>query len=456
MKKKALSICLALALFFALPFSLPTAKALSLGSFTLTVGEADAKAGESAELDVTIEGDAPFSSMQGLLVFDQTRLELASGEAGTPALTAAEGFTLQLLTDTFEEYTHAHTVAFSVKTENGDPILLDGERELFTLSFLVKEGAALGDASVKLISYTDEKSATFVSAGDGVHGDASYQAGKVTVLPEGYGKITGDGDAQGFYTVKTSVDGKETEYAVNRSEVQLPGQLLQNGRAVIAWKIGDKIYAPGESILLPTRVVLLDGVTVEVPRTVHGAAVKITPKPNDTALRFKAKISRADYDALVSLLGENNVSWGMIAAPQQNIDFVGGACTYEAFAEHVEAGKQPYVCYPPKEEWANKRNKGTFASFYAKEDEEYYTLIGAIGGFNDANLRSGVRFNAVGYISVRIGGSDLRVYGDVDFTAARDVAYVVERALAAYFADHAIYTDDQIKWLRALKERCEG
>ena len=456
MKKKALSICLALALFFALPLSLPMAKALSLGSYTLAVSEGVAKAGESVSLSVTIEADAPFSSMQGLLVFDQTRLELALDEEENPVLAAAEGIVVTVLRDTFEEYAHKHGIAFSVRTEDGAPLMLSGEKELFGVSFLVKEDAALGDAKVQLISYTDEKSATFVSAEEGVHGNVSYQAGKLTVLPEGYTKITGDGQADGFYTVKTSVDGKETAYTVNRSEVQLPGQLLENGRAVIAWKIDDKLYAPGERILLPARVVLLEAVTVEVPTTVRGAAVKITPKPTDTALRFKARLSRADYDALVSLFGESRVSWGMIAAPQQNIDFVGGACTYEAFAEYVEAGSQPYVCYPPKEEWENKVNEGTFSSFYVSEDEEYYTLIGAIAMRYDANLRAGKRFNAVGYISVRVGTEEVRVYGDVDFTAARDVAYVVEQALAEYYAGHNIYTDDQVRWLKALKERCEG
>lgn len=453
MKKKVLSLCLALALLCALPFSAPGAKAISAGQYTLAVGEAYAKTGERAELGVTVEGDAPFFSMQGLLVFDRTRLELDT-DGGAPVLTAAEGFVLEVLTDTFEDFTHARGVAFSLTTESGAPVSVSEATKVLTVSFLVKEEAALGDASVKLISSADEKSSTFVSAGDGVYGDVSYQSGKVSVMPQSYQRAEG-GSPAAEYTVKTQVDGVVTEYAVSRVDVRLPGVILQNGRAVVAWKMGDKVYAPASAVILSEKEVVLEGVTVEVPKTVHGAAIKITPNPNDTALRFKTKISRADYDALVSLLGEENVSWGMIAAPQQNIDIV-GACTYEAFAEHVAAGKQPYVCYPPKEEWADKWNKGAFSSFYVNDEEDSYTLIGAIGNFNDSNLRSGVRFNAVGYISISIGGESFRVYGDVDFEAARDVSYVVNCALAAYFAGYEIYTDDQVKWLIALKERCEG
>ena len=454
MKKKALSLCLALALFFALPFCMPTAKALSSGNYTVRLNEAYALAGETVDIEITVEGDADFSSMQCLLQYDQTRLSLVTDEGGVPAFKEAEGFAARSLTNTFEEQTHAHAVAFFVETENRKPAALVGETRVLTLSFLVKGEAAPGDAAVKLLSFTDTKSFTFVSGGEGVYGSASYMDGKVTVLPEGYERITGE-NTQTPYTVTTVVDGVVTKYAVNRSKVSFPGSVTQNGRVVAVWLLDEKPYVPGAVLALPRRDVILTAVTVEAPRTVHGAAVKITPKPNDTALRFKVTINRENYDALVALLGEESVSWGMIAAPQQNIDFA-GACTYEAFEEYVEEGKQPYVCYPPKEEWANKKNKGTFSNFYVNEDGDVYTLIGAIGNFHNANLRSGVRFNAVGYIAVRIDGSTFYVYGDVDFTAARDVAYVVNCALAAYLADRAIYTEDQIKWLKALKERCES
>ena len=454
MKKKILSLCLALTLLLALPVCMPTAKALSAGEYTVRVGEAYATPGDSVSVDVSLDADgAAFSSMQGLIFYDTTRLKPFTDANGLPLLEAAEGFTVELLSDTFEEYTHAHALAFSLKTQSGEPVYPEGEETVFSIRFRVPDAAEIGDAFVRLLSYTDSRSSTFVSAGDGVHGSVTYIGGKVAVLPDGYAKEPKSG-VYYPYKLTTDVEGVETVFHVDRPMIRFPGAVLQNGRTVVAWKLDGLYYEPGAFAFLSGDITL-EAVTMEVPKIVHGAAIKITPKPNDTALRFRGVINRVDYDALSALFGEGSVSFGMIAAPQQNID-VAGACTYEAFERYVENGKQPYVCYPPRAEWAENENKGVFSNFYVTETESEYTLLGAIGNFHNGNLRSGVRFNASVCVKVLVNGFPVSVYSATDFTSARDVAYVVNCALNAYLTDRALYTDDQVKWLKRLKERCES
>ena len=454
--KKILSICLALVILFAIPVAMPTAKALSEGEYTVKVADVYTEVDKVVTVDVTVSGNADFSSMQCLLLYDKTKLNVSQVD-GLPKLIAAEGFVAEPLLDTFEAETHERALAFSVKTESGESVALSGETVVVSLSFYVKMAAEIGDTTLRLVSYSDARSSTYVSGGDGVYGDVTYEGGKIGILPQGYSLLKA-GDIP-LYKVTAEVDGESLLFGLDRSTTRLPGALIREGRIVVAWILGGIVYEPGAFYNLE-RDITIKAITLEIPKTVRGAAIKITPNPSDTALRFKATVNRADIDNIKMLLGEDSVSYGMIAAPQHNID-VAGACTFEAFQKYVDKGSQPYVCYPPNEAWADKENKGTFANFYVSEEADAYTLIGAIGGFsNPANLKSGVRFNASGYVTVRIsivgGYYPVTVYSDTDFTAARDVSYVVNSALDAYLTDRALYTDDQIKWLRALKQRCES
>ncbi len=456
--KKILSLCLALAILLVIPVSMPTAKALSEGEYTVKVADVYTETDKVVTVDVTVSGNAEFSSMQCLLLYDKTRLNISQVE-GLPKLIAAEGFIAEPLLDTFEAETHERALAFSVRTEDGESVTLDGGKVVVSLSFYVRMAAELGDAALRLVSYSDSKSSTFVSGGDGVYGNVTYEGGKISVLPMGYSLLK-EGEIPN-YKVTAEIDGEQLVFAARYGSGihRLPGSFVQNGRIVIAWMVNGVVYEPGAYFYLE-RDIKISAITLEIPKTVRGAAIKITPKPADTALRFRVTVNRADIDNIKALLGEDSVSFGMIAAPQHNID-VAGACTIEAFQEYVDKGSQPYVCYPPNEAWSDRENKGTFANFYVSEETDTYTLVGAIGGFNNtANLKSGVRFNASGYVTVRIsivgGYYPVTVYSDTDFTVARDVAYVVNAALDAYLTDRALYTDDQIKWLRALKARCES
>lgn len=441
MIKKIISLCLCALLFCSVLSIAPTAKAQTVSQdYTVKVTSACAHTGATASVNIVLGAEEAhdFLEMQCLLVYDKTRLELITEETDAHAPVAAKGFTFAWATDTFEEYTHAHTAAFTVKTEDGEVATYGKDTHCLTLSFRVKENAPLGDAYIKLIELSDQNATTYFAVGDGMFADASYTDGKISVLPDEY-LLPGTGLGQ--YSVSVSIDGVRTSYYVSDGDTRLPGAMQQNGRITVAWKNRGKYYLPGTPMVIEGNL-SLEAVTIAVPETVKGAAIKISPNPNNTALRFKAMISAEDLDNLIALFGDENVLHGMLMAPQQNIDFVGG-CTFEAFAPHVKPyGKLPYIDEPLED-----------GEFYEQKDGKY-VLTGLVEGYTDNNLRSGVRMNAVAYVTVTIGEESFTVYGADDFTAARDVGYVVNQALNAYYSDRALYTDDQVEWLLALQERC--
>ena len=443
MMKKIIALCLFLSLLASVLAVVPAAKAQRAAVVqTVKVSTSHAQRTEEASVDIVLcaESKRSFFAMQGLLVYDKTRLELVTDENGAPIYTNGNGFVFSTESGLFEEYTEEHALAFTVKTENGKALSYSRDTVCFTLTFRVKEDAPLGDGYVRLISLTDKKASTSLDMGGGSFADVYYEDGKVNVMPNGYRPLPFE---SANHDVITVVDGVRTSFGVVEADTNIPGMMLENGRVTVAWKSGDRYYLPGEAITL-TGNITLEAVTVAVPKTERGAAIKITPNPNDTALRFKVTMSANDLDAIRAIFGEENVSYGMLLAPQQNIDFVGD-CSFEAFEPYVKPGrKPPYYDVPmASDEYYEKKNG-------------ICTLTGMMEGWTDDNLKSGVRVNAVAYITVTLGEESFTVYGEDDFSAARDVGYVVSCALDAYLANRALYTDDQIIWLRELKRRCEA
>ena len=444
MMKKIIAFCLFLVLLSSAFAVSPAAKAQKATEVqTVRVSTAYAVEGEEAEVDIVLctEGERSFFAMQGLLVYDKTRLELIVNDDGLPIYKDGSGFAFSVESGLFEEYTENHALPFSLETASGEVLTYSRDTVGFTLSFRVKENAPLGDAYVRLISLQDKNASTFLDMGDGTFADVYYEEGKVMVMPEGYRPSPFDMTKNDVIVV---FEGVRTSFGVSAEQTHIPGAMYENGRVSIAWKCGDRYYLPGEPITL-TGNLTLEAITIAVPKTARGAAIKITPNPNDTALRFKVTMSSNDIDALRAAFGDENVSYGMLLAPQQNIDFVGGDCSFEAFAPHVKPGRKPPYLDVPME-----------ADEYYDKKDGICTLTGLMDGWTDDNLRSGVRVNAVAYITLTIGEDTFTVYGEDDFSASRDVGYVVDCALNAYLADRALYTDDQIIWLRDLKRRCDA
>ena len=439
MKIRLLSLCLVLALIFS-AFAFTPASAVEEDCVRVTVGEATGKIGKTVNVSIRVESDGTgFHSMLSLLLYDKTRLTPITGSDGMLSFGDVSGFQSREIKGVFEDTAHASAIAILTETESGEAEMLYDSTQIATLRFRINADALPGDAYVRLISYADAKASTYLKGSDGeIIPSVDYAEGAVRVLPNSYAR---KGEALSYlYNVTVKVEEEVYYYTVDRKTVSLPGPYTKDGRTVLLWKSGGRYYAPGATVTLGGDVTL-EALTVAIPHTVRGASVRIAQNPNDTALRFKAQMSRADFDMLVELFGEGNVSHGMLISPQINID-VAGACTFEAFRKYVEQGKNAYIDFPLE---------GCY-----KKTEDAYTFAASVKGFTDANLAAAIQFNAASYVAVYYGADEpVYLYSETDFTAARGVEYVVTRALDDYMRDRGTYTVDQAQWMLALKRRCE-
>ncbi len=439
MKIRLLSLCLVLALVLT-AFALTPASAIEKDSVRVTVGEATGGINETVDVSISVEGDgAGFHSMLSLLLYDKTRLTPVTDSDGMLSFGDVPDFQSREIKEVFEDTAHASAIAILTETESGEAEALYDSTQIATLRFRINADALPGDAYVRLIPYADAKASTYLKGSEGeIISSVDYAEGAVRVFPNSYAQ---KGEALSYlYNVTVKVDEEVYYYTVDQKTVDLPGPYTKDGRTVLLWESGGRYYAPGTTVTLDGDLAL-EALTVAIPHTVRGASIRITKNPNDTAIRFKAQMSRADFDMLVELFGAGNVSHGMLISPQINID-VAGACTFEAFRKYVDQGKEPYLDFPLE---------GCY-----KKTADTYTFAASVKGFTDVNLAAEVRFNAASYVGVYYGADEpVYVYSETDFTAARDVEYVVTRALDDYMRDKGTYTVDQAQWMLALKRRCE-
>ncbi len=221
--------------------------------------------------------------------------------------------------------------------------------------------------------------------------------------------------AEGAYAAPPVVtivteDGSST-YIVSDSIITAPGAAIVDGKATIAWQVGDDFVAPGEKVSIAGDTTFT-AVTVAIPETTYGASVKAYADADQNgfaALRFTANLSIADYNYLVDMFGDENVSHGMLIAPMKLIQKA-GAFTHAALNQYLDF--EMSGCW--------------------MEKDGNYVLAASVQNFSEVTKAQNLEFNAVAYIAVNVNGETAYVYGECDWTCARDAKTVLTGALNDY------------------------
>ncbi len=209
----------------------------------------------------------------------------------------------------------------------------------------------------------------------------------------------------------TIVAGEDSStYLVSGTSITAPGAARVDGKTTVAWKMGDKVVAPGATVAIDGDTTF-EAITVAAPETTWGASVKAAE--NTAGLRFTAELSVTEYDALVTAFGAKNVKHGMIISTQKNIEKA-GAFTHAALGAAV-------IDFEMTGCW--------------KIVDGNYILAASVKNFSNSTLANNYAFNAVAYIAVDVdadGDTDTYVYGDYDWTCARDAKTILTKALSDY------------------------
>lgn len=196
-----------------------------------------------------------------------------------------------------------------------------------------------------------------------------------------YGDIGWSG-ASGVYIDVIAPDGTVKSFVTKNSWNNIPFSFEKFGENTV-------------KISILTRTGVSDSKTVKVNvglgeanmKTYDGASIRLT---SSAGIRFGAQIAKADYDALVSLYGAENVSIGMRVEREDN-----AYADIEAVNTKEEDG---YIC---------------FNAVIVDIPAERYT----------------VEYSARAYIEVRFNGNTQRVYKEAENGNIRTIAGVAQAAL---------------------------
>ncbi len=178
-----------------------------------------------------------------------------------------------------------------------------------------------------------------------------------------------------------------------------PGQMLNDGEVIAAWKNGDTVLAPGAEMTL-TADTTLTPIAITAPTLVNGVSLKITEAYEDFAMRFTSTLSVADYNALRAL---GKVTMGTIITPAAYVERA-GALTKEALGTLNTENK--YI------------DVATTGSL--KEADGVYTFAGSVRNFKKANRD--VDYAAAFYLTVELAdGSTFTVYSAYNHNANRNL-----------------------------------
>lgn len=225
-------------------------------------------------------------------------------------------------------------------------------------------------------------------------------------------------------TTVTVVAGDNTSaFEVSGNTIVAPGASRIDGKTVVAWQVGDVAVAPGAAVEI-TGDTTFTAITVAAPETTYGASVKAAD--GYAALRFTAEFSVAEYEALVAAFGAKNVKHGMLISTQDQI-VAAGEFT------HKLAKKLDFDM------------KGCW-----KVEDGNYVFAASVKNFSDSTLAKNYKFNAVAYVGVDVDGNgtvDTYVYGDYDWTCARDAKTVLANAIENAATSGLV--GDQLTWAEA-------
>lgn len=252
-----------------------------------------------------------------------------------------------------------------------------------------------------LYGYADSTAQTYAETGDG-----EYPFGWVVY------------DAP---TTVTVVAGETTSFEVSADSIKAPGTSRVDGKSVIAWQVGEDVYAPGAEVAIDGNTTFT-AITAPTPVTVHGASIKAAE--GYAALRFTAEFSIDEYEALVAVFGAKNVKHGMLISTQDQIEAAGGSFTHD-LAKKIDFAMDG--CY--------------------KKENGNYVLAASVKNFSDSTLANNYKFNAVAYVGIDLDGNgtvDTYVYGDYNWNCAKDAKTVLTNAITDVVGSGLV--GDQITW----------
>ncbi len=254
------------------------------------------------------------------------------------------------------------------------------------------------------------------------------------------------------FTVNIEIDG-ETHVVYSENDVPVV--------------IGDEYFAdllsereiPGKAVSFTVRGVtypagtvfdVFNDTTVEVQtidfNTTEGASIRLkTP----TGIRFETKVSKADYDALVALYGEQNVELGTYIMPRTMLV---GTDFRSYFADSSKTAGVDYV----------KIVNNGFANRETIDTDGYYLYYGSLVNLQPNNYCTD--FFGIGYIKITDGGSEYIIYGGYDMEKyTRSIYYVAgcaypdyangteDKATLKSYLDAVVYVADEAKLSTIVK-----
>ena len=263
-------------------------------------------------------------------------------------------------------------------------------------------------------------------------------------LPEvGEGKdieyaVTKTEDNLKIYEIKLSKDYLAAYNLCDKEDIKvLPYMTHQHAESTIGRNLDSSLYSTltaagatrpkasdmttvnnGTPVALPLFMVLAESPdaiqNVIKPNTQETASARISTE--NTGLRFKTQISKAELQELIDKFGAENVSVGTLIAPQDKLGT--SALTHE-----FGTVNQDYIDV-----------KANINTPFADEDG-VLTYAGSISNIKQKNLDR--EFTAVGYISyVDFNGDTKYIYSTSD--ATRSIDYVATKALEDTTKDYSL------------------
>lgn len=217
-----------------------------------------------------------------------------------------------------------------------------------------------------------------------------------------------------FYVDSTVVLSKFTD---ETGAMALPDVPDTGNKQFLGWIYGDRLYAANAAFKDPgaTGTLTFRALTVDL-RTLTGAAAAIGGEPY--SLRFDASVSKEDFERLVTLVGRENVTVGLLTAPYRNI--IGKGTNFN----HADGAS--FVTDTP-------------SAAPAYETDTCLTFCARVSGICASALLD--KYAARGYLTVRYDtGATRTVYSPFSNT---DHARAVHGVLAAAYEDFARTADEK-------------
>ena len=180
---------------------------------------------------------------------------------------------------------------------------------------------------------------------------------------------------------------------------------------LVSFKIGDKIYKPGDEFTVNSNVEV--NATVVGFQTTSGAAIKMNPS---SEMRFESKIDKETYDYLLTKYGSSNVKTGTYIVSKALL----GLETIDSyFASHVD--------------YTDVVNE-SFVNSSTAEEDGYYQYFGTLTGIVPEYYTN--EYVGIGYIKVTDDDNSFVVYGGDEVNShTRSAFEVVKRAYDSYEID---------------------